>query len=213
MSFKPTNWSVVILGRWNRAILTPAGMAKRLFNLPNETPINIEVPIDGIGPYRVKNEKLIVSTDGTRLIIALEQQDYETLEHAKEIAIRALKKLPETPVSAAGFNIRFHSQTIGANLVSLTKSKIDELISDQDYTITTSILNRSLNYEQGHINLEIGEKPQGEYNILMNFERRSQSPTDLIEWLEKPMTNIEEQITKILCDILSITINVEEKPE
>ncbi len=44
MPLEPGEWNVVILGRWNRAIPTPQGIASRLFQLPPETEIGIEVP-------------------------------------------------------------------------------------------------------------------------------------------------------------------------
>jgi hypothetical protein len=54
MPLKPYDWNVVVLGHWNQAILTPQGIAERLFQLPSETEIGIEVPMDAIGPFRVK---------------------------------------------------------------------------------------------------------------------------------------------------------------
>ena len=53
MLLEPGDWNVVIVGHWNRAILTPQGIATRLLQLPPETEIGIEVPMDAIGPYRV----------------------------------------------------------------------------------------------------------------------------------------------------------------
>jgi hypothetical protein len=55
MALSPERWSVVIIGRWNRAILTPAGIAKRVFGEPETKLMDVEVPLDGLSPYRVRH--------------------------------------------------------------------------------------------------------------------------------------------------------------
>ena len=45
MPLEPYDWNVVLLGHWNRAILTPQGISERLFQLLSETEIGIEVPM------------------------------------------------------------------------------------------------------------------------------------------------------------------------
>ena len=36
MPLEPYDWNVVVLGRWDRALLTSQGIASRLFQLPPE---------------------------------------------------------------------------------------------------------------------------------------------------------------------------------
>ena len=38
MTVEALDWNVVVAGFWNPAILTPSGIARRLFGLPEETP-------------------------------------------------------------------------------------------------------------------------------------------------------------------------------
>src|SRR6516165_8300462 len=69
MPLVPCEWNVVVMGRWNRAILTPQGIATRLFQLPLNTSIGVEVPMDGIGPYRVSHDRLVVMVSEAWLIV------------------------------------------------------------------------------------------------------------------------------------------------
>jgi hypothetical protein len=52
---QPFNWDVVIVGFWNRAILTPNGIAKRLFKLPEGSGIEVLVPVNSLEPSQVKH--------------------------------------------------------------------------------------------------------------------------------------------------------------
>src|SRR5438128_129219 len=106
MPLETYDWNVVVLGHWNRAILTPQGIASRLFQLPPETEIGIEVPMDAIGPFRIANGDLTVMVGTSQLMVEARENNFSSLERAMRVARRAMENLPETPVVAAGFNIR-----------------------------------------------------------------------------------------------------------
>ena len=69
MPLEPYDWNVVVLGHWNPAILTPQGISERLFQLPTETEIGIEVPMDAIGPFRVSLGDLAVMVTEAQLMV------------------------------------------------------------------------------------------------------------------------------------------------
>src|SRR4051812_23085230 len=108
MPLEPYDWNVVVLGRWNRAILTPQGIGSRLFQLPPETDIGIEAPMDAIGPYQVSHDDVTVMVSGAQLIVEARENNFPGLERAIRVARRAMESLPETPVVAGGFNVRVH---------------------------------------------------------------------------------------------------------
>ncbi|MBK9039205.1 MAG: hypothetical protein IPL83_08600 [Bdellovibrionales bacterium] len=83
MNIEALDWSVVIAGYWNQAILTPAGIAYRLFKKPKDTPVQVEIPLDGIAPYRVRDGSIIIMAQPKRLHIIAEPPCYENL---KELA-------------------------------------------------------------------------------------------------------------------------------
>ncbi len=66
------DWDVVVVGFWNPAILTPAGIWKRLFELEQGTPVELEVPIDGLAPYRVSHEEITVTAErGSHIVCVI----------------------------------------------------------------------------------------------------------------------------------------------
>ena len=109
MPMVPVEWSVVIVGRWNRGILTPTGIITRLFEEPLGTPFSVEVPADAIGPPRVHHAGLMVTADWGRLVVELEENNFAQLGKAAAIAVIAIESLPVTPISAAGFNICYRT--------------------------------------------------------------------------------------------------------
>lgn len=204
MNIEPLNWSVVIAGYWNQAILTPAGITYRLFKKPEGTPIQVEIPLDGLAPYRVRDGSIVVMGQQKKLHISTEPPSYENLQRALEIADIALKELPETPVYAAGVNILYKIEDISEIILKYMTSEIDEALSDKNYQIATRILRRSINWRQGKLNLEITYDEQSLGGISLNFERQSKKINDLIEWVNTPIEIIKSTTQEILEKVLML---------
>lgn len=204
MNIEALDWSVVIAGYWNQAILTPAGIAYRLFKKPKDTPVQVEIPLDGIAPYRVRDGSIIIMAQPKRLHIIAEPPCYENLERALQIASVALTELPETPVQAAGFNIIYQIEDMPEIILKYIASEIDEAISDRKYQISTRVLKRSINWLQGKLNLEItcDEKSLG--IVSLNFERESNNIKDLIEWVNTPIETIKNTTLDIFEKVLML---------
>lgn len=128
---QPFDWNVVVVGAWNVAILTPGGVAKRLFRLPPGTPVEVQVPLDAPhAPMQVKRGGMVVAVapSGMQLTVGPEQSAFSGLQEAAEIAARAIEDLPETPVRAAGVNIRYRFDSIPDQLQSAIGAPIDNLL-------------------------------------------------------------------------------------
>ena len=69
----PVDWSVVVAGRWNRAILTPAGIVQRVFKESPDIPMVIEVPIDMLAPPKIGLNDVSVVADWSRLVISADK--------------------------------------------------------------------------------------------------------------------------------------------
>ncbi len=197
MGFQPFKWNVVVLGHWNRGILTPKGVATRLFKVAEGTPLQVEVPIDGLGPYRIRQDDVSVLVVGRTLEIFAETPDFETLQHAREIACRAIEGLPETPLTATGYNIRYQSEEIPAGLAHASACKLDEILADKDYKISTRKIARALPFEACVINLDVCFDKDDSTTIELNFHRESQDKKDHLAWLRIPITKIEDEANKL----------------
>jgi hypothetical protein len=207
MAVQALDWSVVIVGRWNRAILTPAGIAKRVFKA-DQKQIFVAVPLDGVSPYQVRHpdHKIIAMTDENRLHIQVLKMDYETLGHAMEAGVNALLALPETPVSAAGFNINFHSEDVSSDLAALLVADIDRDLAKLEYPVVARSITRSFEDGSGTLNITVSGKDPS-FDIGCNFHRASADYKELVEWMQTPTEQAKKAVERVLA-LLHIDLEV-----
>ena len=211
MLVRPSGWSVVIAGRWNRAILTPAGIAKRVFRLPDAQKVMVAVPLDGISPYQVRHptDDIIAMTDESRLLIHLVGLDYGRLEAAMGAGVNAMESLPETPVVAAGFNVNFEGTEITPEIARILASDTDSKLIGVAAPIAGRSLARSLDYGAGKLNVTLS----GEQSVLKlscNFHRDSDRISELRDWLQTPISAVRDTIGKLLA---ALDLEAEEVPD
>jgi hypothetical protein len=198
MAIETFDWSVVVAGYWNPAILTPSGIARRLFELDEGTPIAVEVPMDGLAPHRVRHDGIIVTAEPGRLALTVEVPGLANLERARQIAVRAITRLPETPLTAAGFNIRLKLDDPPEQLLNATTADAEKLLSDAGFLIKSRSLRRSIRIGDGLLNLDIRQGDGVDTKIEFNFHRQSSSLVELREWLETPCNDVKRVCSTIL---------------
>lgn len=198
MAVEPFDWSVIVVGYWNPAILTPSGIARRLFELDEGTPIAVEVPMDGLAPHRVRHEGIIVTAEPGRLTLTVEVPTLTNLSRARQIAIRAMEKLPETPLTAAGFNIRLKLDDPPEQLLNATTAGTNTLLSDAGFTIKTRTTRRSIEHGHGLLNLEIRQDDGADTKMEFNFHRQSSVMAELREWLETSCDDVKTVCSTVL---------------
>lgn len=206
MNLERSNWDVVVVGHWNRAILTPSWIGKNLFQLEKGTGIEVAVPIDVFSAPVVKWDGLNVIAEEHRLTVGTREPNYEQLAKAMEAATIALEELPKTPLFAAGFNIRFKATGVCEHLSETMQCPADETLSDAGYEILSKGLKRSIHTRSnvlsaGVVNLAIREGDDKLCAVDLNFHRDSKERADLQEWLSVSPENIESEVSAILAGI------------
>jgi hypothetical protein len=205
MSLTPIEWNVVVVGAWNRAILTPSGIATRLFGLESGVPVDVYVAIDTVMPHQVKHDGITVIASRDKLIVQPEQCSFDKLQQAMQIASRAIEKLPETPVSAAGINVKYDLKESFVALQHLVHHDLcDEQLSSCGYEIIGRALVRSLKFGDGQINFSASEETEKRSTIQFNFHRGSDKGGDLKLWLATPVADIRSHVDEILHKCLQI---------
>jgi hypothetical protein len=207
VSFEPFDWNVVVVGRWNQAILTPAGIAKHVFKLASHQMLPVKVPLDGLMPYLVGDpeERVEVAVEANRLLIQLRKLEYGVLGTAMNMGANVLESLPHTPVTAAGFNIKFRQKEADQERGYLTShSEIDDGLSDAGFTISRRTLSRGLTYESGLLNVDITTDSKG-MQVAFNFHLASNDCTDLVQWLHLSTENVKSSVSRIM-DFLRLDI-------
>jgi len=213
MSLVPSRWNVVVVGHWNRAILTPSGISRRLFGLEEGTPVEVLVPIDAIGPYQVKHDSVIVIARSDRLIVEVSDATFEQLGIAKSIASKAVSELPETPFSAAGINIGYRVDGLEGALQEITSHNSDSRLSDGDFKIVGRLHQRTLEYGEGVINVKVERTNDEPYSIEFNFHRKSSEKSELKAWLDKPIAMFQSQSRALLNDYLGLELEEDRQGE
>jgi hypothetical protein len=205
MSIIPIEWNVVVIGYWNRAILTPSGIATKLFGLDAGTPVSVLIAIDTLAPHLVKHHGITVIAGSDRLTVQPDKCEFQELQKAKEIADRALEKLPETPVVAAGINVKYACREPVEALQRLTQHEWwDKQLSDSQYEIVGRSLSRSLKWKEGQINLSVTEEADGATEILFNFHRAGGVALELMSWLSTSIIEIESEVKRLLFDCMQL---------
>lgn len=198
MQLDPIGWSVVLVGRWNPAILSPAGIKKYVFRLPAEQQIQVAVPLDGVSAYLITNpeETLIVHVEEGRLQMDLPKCNFASLMHGMQAGINALEALPVTPISAVGLNLNFMTATVCQELVNATDCAIDNTFADQGYAIVGRSTGRSVTFGEGQINIKVAR--QGEqFHVNCNFHLSTQDPGKAIIWLQTSPDAVKAELEKI----------------
>ncbi len=199
---KTISWNSVVVGKWNPAILSPKGIAKEIFEKADNTPIEVLVQLDAMGPIKVKIDNLLISADFDRLVIDCEKSSWDYLENSRNYCVKAIEALPKTPVSAAGFNIRYELSEPKEAFIDLLVLPLDTNISDNGITIERREIRRSLEWENGTINLHVIKDREPNYKILLNFDKKSDVKDELTDWLQKKTDNIKAITKIIMCDVL-----------
>ena len=205
MPGEPFQWSVVIVGAWNIAILTPRGVSRRLFQLEEGVPVEIQAALDRPAPLRVLHNDVAVAPSPRELQIEPQILSVECLKLAATIASRAITSLPETPMSAAGVNVRYRFEEIPDELSAAVNSSADNMLADADLKINSRVLKRELKWGDGVINFEINEQGDASGIVTFNFHRQSSVPAELRAWVE----NVDAMIgvaKKLLTETFKVKI-------
>jgi hypothetical protein len=193
----PIDWNIVVVGAWNVAILTPEGIARRLFRLDPDTPIEVQVAMDVGAPIRVRHDNIIVQPSPTSLVVTPQEPTPEALAISVTIAKRALDSLPETPMTAAGLNLRYQYEQCPDALIEAGKSIIDDKLTDASFDISEKILKRKIIWDDGVLNLDIHERADASALVVFNYHKNSNVPGKLGEWLGKHEQMLDNSTTMI----------------
>jgi len=204
MNIEAFDWNVIVVGFWNRAILTPAGIGRRLLGLDEGTPIRVEIPMDIMSVPRVKHDDLTVYVDQQKLVISADKPTYADLDRARTIAVKGIKELPETPLIATGFNFRIKISEPPNDLLDMTEFKIDNFLSDAAFEIKERQLARSVVWKEGVINLSIIQSEN--IVVQMNFDRKSPKQSELITWLMHPIKDVKDIVKKMFENVIKVPL-------
>lgn len=191
-------WNVVVLGAWNRAILTPAWFQETVFKLPTGSPIEVLVPIDGAAPFQVHDRGLTAMSLPGRLQIQVGEPTEALLARAMAAMCFAVEDLPRTPLRACGINIRYTSEEPPASLLDRTRCKTESILSTKGYDVRMRRRGESVGFKEGQLNIVIDIPTTGACSVTLNFERQSTATKDTVAWLKHEAAAYLTEATNVI---------------
>ena len=202
MASEPFSWNVVVIGAWNTAILSPDGVRKRLFQLPAGTPVDLQVAIDRPGHLRISHEGVMVIPTPSRLEVVATDGTGTGLTRAAGICQRAISELPETPVTAAGVNIRYRFEELPDDALAQVAAPLDDALALAGREIVNSSTRRTIEFDAGIVNLTVSYTPAGTGTVEFNFHRDSGEAKELSGWIGRTADFVNG--AKTLAEVIGI---------
>lgn len=209
MLLEPTTWNVVIVGRWNPALYTPSAVSKRIFGLAEGTPVEVYLSIDDILPAQIVHQGIKIVGSSGRLEIATVKPSFSELRRAMGIGKLELDRLPETPLKAAGINVRFGGDDFPSPLREKFSQNLDDLFADTELELTGRGFKRTLKFGSGGLTVAVDLPPSSAAEVLFNFEKQSSSAAALAEWLAQPIESIQDNVAKVMEKVFGLTKDVD----
>jgi len=184
----PQEADVILLAQnYNPSIVSKEWLYTK--NILTESPLNfIHTPV--FSAVETSNFNLII--DQARLQLSAKNIQYSTIEELRDIIVKFIVSLPETPYKAIGLNYRYlvptHTYQI-AQLLSPNDANLKKLLSPVYYVGAVV----SFTFNKFIVNLSIGPPTESEAEIKMNFNFHSdiQSVKDI-----KNRVNLQPQLLK-----------------
>ncbi len=211
MEINPNSFSIVVSGRWNKAILTPTWTAENIFGLES---MKVEFTIDNNISSRYLSDNNIFIVDSKRVtLIAKDNQD-EILRNSEAIVRTLTQTLTHTPVSGLGFNFEYivDTEEEKEKLFKLVEfSDIDDL-AKANYEIGIRQVSRELLYEGNKINFVIMLSKDNNFTISFNFHNDAESCEQISELLTQDRFIKSRDISiNLLTEIYNISLDQNEE--
>ena len=167
---------LVIVGAWNRAILSQEWVMQNL--LSEEKNVKIEYPINSIGSLRFSTEDFSFFVLGERLVFKALNNKEQTYKNIVAIARQLLRLLSHTPINAMGINFVYKSEQALTIFDSIGDTR--KLVDLIGHEIKVQELTRSFSIDETlTLNLKI-QSTNSESIIDFNFNYSVKTPIDVI---------------------------------
>ena len=145
--------SLVIIGKWNQAILTHEWILKEFPGNFKQKETPIEYSFD-INAFRFTIDNILIQPTSRSLILFAEKLEEKLYKKISGLASGIVDKLPHTPIIAIGHNIAYYSKKVNF----FNYSKLDDLQEEYKKKITTGVINsqqikHSIEFEDHVLNL------------------------------------------------------------
>lgn len=197
MKVQLENWSLVLVGAWNTAILTPDWLTKQV---DATGPVQIELPIGNpMMPlrYTLSGVHLVPMRD--RVVLMPSSNEDAVLTGLEMFARKILAALAHTPVSAVGINFEFIENTPSDDLKSLFETADRDRIAAADFVVSATEIKRQLRLgSDGVVNFSLTRHESSDVVVGFNFHRDVDGAATAAGYLENVVLKYKERALRFL---------------
>jgi hypothetical protein len=200
----PEAWNINVVGNWNTAILSPAWLGIHIFGAEN---FQIEWPVAGAGPLKIRFGNVDVIPSPVRLIVAPAILNNDTLVECEEAARKIIENLPHTPLVGIGTNMGYLEPNPDDHLLDRFEDRDSNLFADQGFTIGKRTFARQVDAGGQQINLTVGVDQVG-IKFDFNFHSTPTTPDQAKEALHGKILVYKAKALDLLQKVYSLTPEV-----
>jgi hypothetical protein len=162
-----SEWTIVLVGSWNTAILNPEWLSK---NVLDTEEIEIELAVLPAGPaIRYLTKTLLFNPATDRVVIAPRIPTEGALESAEQAATKLLSALPVTPLSACGVNFGYRVLEPSAEIALAFNISDSAKIAQRGWTVISTSITRTITYNNRVLNCRLSQNTDGSIDFRFNY--------------------------------------------
>ena len=162
-----TEWTIVTVGSWNLAILSPDWFARKVFGTNQ---IEVELVLENLSPrLRFLHQSVIVIPRTDRVIFGVREATDRALQLAEQAADRLLSELPVTPISAIGINFGFSIEDPSTDLATVFRFTDLQHFADQELVIDEASIARRMVHDLRTFNFTMILGQDGQVTFKTNY--------------------------------------------
>ena len=203
-----SEWSIVIAGSWNLAILNPEWLAKKIFC---KDEVEVELVLVGTRPtIRIRSGNVVFFPSSTRVSISCKEASAAALEEVEAVAVKVLKELPVTPLSGIGVNFAFRAEAPTEALLDCFNLNDGAKLSASGPQILSTGITRAFDDDGNRINysMELGEDRS--VTLKFNFHTPVSDGKEAISAIEKLSAVRLERAEKIIGEVYELSVEESE---
>jgi hypothetical protein len=160
-------WTIVVVGSWNIAILNPEWVGREMLSSQE---IEVELLFGAVRPQvKINSPSVSVIPAPNRVVINARQPSPDSLAEAEAATARMLEKLPVTPVTALGINFGYVEELMPVSVAQLFRIGDTCKISDVPLTIKSTSIKRRFDYDGRDLNFRLTQTEDAKLTIHFNY--------------------------------------------
>lgn len=197
------NFTIVVLGRWNVSIFSPAWVGKNIFG---QKTITLEVGIEPESPRRLIADDVVVIPANSRLIVAPNIIDDRNLKRAEDVVCKILEVLSHTPVSGVGVNFGFRVKQL-TDRFSDIQALLAEKLAREGLEIEAEEVKWTVGYDRERksiLNLSVQMDKDGAL-MKFNFHSDTENTVKAIESIKEKVIEYRDKALSVLGNVFGVT--------